>query len=207
MTGRIKAVFFDYGNVLGTFDHMKACELLSRHSKSTAKEIYDFAFLGPIGALRETGKVSPEEFFNVMLKKFNFTGLTFSEFCAIWGDIFEQNPAIEEVVAGVVSEKRPVFVLSNTEELHWKYISRLPVMQRYFFELSRQVLSFQIWRKKPDVAIFNEAIRRSGFSPSQIVYFDDAPAYAETFRGLGGNAFVYDGRTDPVGILTQGLSL
>jgi putative hydrolase of the HAD superfamily len=196
-----KAIIFDFGNVLGIFDHMKACKRLAVYAKvATAEDIYTFAMAGVCHTNREIGKMSPKEFFVVASKRFQFdTRFSFEEFCDIWGDIFSpENNGIERLLETLVSKNMPIFVLSNTEELHWLYIGRLPVMQKYFSQPERQILSFQVGARKPDVTIFKAALERSGLRARDIVYLDDVSEYVDTFHGMGGQGINYNYRVDSI---------
>lgn len=197
-----KAVVFDFGNVLGLFDHMKACKRLAVHSKiATAKDIYAFAIPSAINAERETGKMSPKEFFTRLSAEFNFdSSLSFEEFFGIWGDIFTPNKAIENIVQ-TLWQKLPIFVLSNSEEPHWQYIQQVPVMQKYFSKPEQQICSFRVGARKPDKKIFEEALNRSGLSSKEIVYIDDVPEYADAFWKMGGKVIHYDCRVDGIEML------
>jgi len=193
-----KAVIFDFGNVLGTFEHMKACQYLAHSCESTAQEIYDFAIRGTINSERETGKMPPEEFFRKMCAEFTFSNnLSFEKFSSIWGDIFSSNEAMEPIVQ-TLSQKVPIFILSNTEELHWRYIERLPTVQKYFSRPEQQILSFRVGARKPDKKIFTEGIKRSGLSPENILYLDDVREYVDTFRNMSGVGIQYNCRVDSI---------
>ncbi len=65
----------------------------------------------------------------------------------------------------------------------------------------RTIRSFDAGARKPELGIFEEGIRRTGVPLSDIIYFDDVPEYVETFRELGGNAILFNGRNDSPDVL------
>lgn len=194
-----EAVIFDFGNVLGRFDHMKACKRLAGYTKTgTAEDIYAFAMTGSHHTNRETGKMSPKEFFEIASEHFQFgKNLSFGEFCDICGDVFSpDNNGIENVLEALSQNNVPIFVLSNTEEMHWRYIERLPVMQKFFSKPEQQILSFRVGARKPDRKIFEEALKRSRLSPEEIIYVDDILEYVDAFLGMSGQGIHYNCRVD-----------
>lgn len=73
-------------------------------------------------------------------------------------------------------EGHTVYLLSNTSELHWQYclstFFKGEDIRDYF---DRLFLSYEIGLRKPDPAIFEYLIEKTGNTPSEAVYFDDLP--------------------------------
>lgn len=195
---QIRAIFFDFGNVIAKFDHMKTCEALSNasHSRLSPEEIYNRIFKSELEARYDKGEISSIDFYHAVLARTGIRDVSFLAFAELWGNIFSENRDIENVLLKIELPIERLFVLSNTNELHWRYIEKLPLMQWYFSDPWRLVRSYEIGAKKPDARIFTEALRRSRVKHEEAVFIDDIPEYVETFKKLGGNGIVYDCRRD-----------
>lgn len=198
----MKKVLFDFGNVLGFFDHSISCATLAPHSLVTNPDTFKELLFGDGHKEFERGKISPQEFYDGVVKK---TGLRipFDEFSRIYADVFCEIPGIEEIITQVPEESR--FILSNTDPLHWVQIEQLPVIRHCFRNPEQNIRSFDTGARKPELGIFEEGIRRTGAPLSDIIYFDDVPEYVETFRKLGGNAVLFNAREQSPEVLRQHL--
>lgn len=147
-------------------------------------------------------RISPIEFYSHVVAK---TGLrlSFEEFSEVYADIFSEVPGIEAIVSLVPEESR--FLLSNTDPFHWEKIRLLPVIATYFGRSQKNIRSFDTGARKPEEAIFIEAIRKTGASLSEIVYVDDVSEYVGIFKKLGGTAFTFDAHKEPVTMLRSRL--
>jgi HAD superfamily hydrolase (TIGR01509 family) len=146
--------------------------------------------------------MSPFEFHARIVQK---TGLRvpFEEFSHIYADVFSSIPGIEEIIALVPMESR--FILSNTDPLHWKRIAQLPVIEHCFRNPRQIIRSFDTGARKPELGIFEEGIRRTGVSLSEIVYFDDVSEYVEAFKKIGGTAVLFNARRQQSSVLHRHL--
>lgn len=190
----MKCIIFDFGGVIGDFNHMKSCQRLAEFSVFAAEKIYELIFKSGLEKRYDEG-LPWNEFLVEVKRVTRATGLTSKTFQEIWGDIFSPNPGIDEVLESV-NKKMKILLLSNTNEMHWRYIARLPAIKKYFSNPEQLILSFKVGVRKPDQKIFLEGIKRSGYQPNEILYVDDIAEYVDAFRKLGGNGIVYDCRVD-----------
>ena len=205
---KIKAVIFDFGNVIAGFDHHIACRRLMPFTTLSEEEIYELIFESGIEKRYDEGKISTEEFYQLVLSEIQIKEekLNLFSFGEIWSDIFSINSDIEMMLNKINSQVK-LLLLSNTNKLHWKHISRFQIMRRFFSESEELILSFRSdGFRKPDERIFLEGIRKSGYSPKEIIYVDDIPDYVEVFKKLGGEGIVYNCQTDSIRMLQNELS-
>jgi len=189
-----RAIVFDFGKVLAKFDHMKTCEGLARFSnlKLDPLEIHKIIFKEGLEKEYDSGKISSFDFFIAVRKEINASiKLNYDKFAEIWGNIFTQNDGIEELLAKIYPEIRMI-LLSNTNELHWKYIKKLSVIETFFSDPDFLVRSYKEGMRKPEPGIFHLAIKKAGCPPEQMIYIDDVPEYVNVFRDLGGHGILYD---------------
>lgn len=198
----IRAAFFDLGRVLARFDHMKTCARLAARCGLSAEEVYARIFARGLDQPYDEGRLSPDQFRRAVAAALGAAELDPAEFARAWGDIFSDNEGVEQVLERI----RPgveLFVLSNTNEGHWAYIERLPVIRRFFADPARLIRSYVVGASKPDERIYRDGISRAGVPPSQIVYVDDIEEYAEAFARMGGHGIVYNCDRHPLSVLTD----
>ncbi len=192
-----RVVVFDFGNVLAGFDHMKTCKALEKFSPFSADEIYRLIFKSDIESQYDTGQISSLEFFQSVSFAISSCNLQEYDFEYMWGDIFFENPHIMKLMNRIKSDVE-LYLLSNTNPIHWDYIRSLSVIRSYFPDPQKQVLSFQIGARKPSEKIFQEALKRAKTEPKNILYIDDISEYVEAFKKFGVNGFVYNCQKDSI---------
>jgi len=201
----IKAIIFDFGNVIGGFDHMIICRKLAKLSDYPPEEIYGLVFKSGIEKEYDEG-LPFKEFHKKVMRAINLNDkISLEEFENIWGDIFSENLKTEEVLEKIPSHIK-MFLLSNTNPVHWKQIKKLPIISRFFCNTKQQILSFKVGERKPSKKIYLEGIARTGVPINQIVYIDDNPEFVQAFIELGGNGIIYDSTKNTVEKLKQGLT-
>ena len=187
----IKVVFFDLGKVILKFDHENIIERLLSETPAAARrpdEMFRVLFDHDDGLcnLYDKGAISSRDFHGEIEDRFA-TGLSFEDFAPLWDDIFTEDEAVSRLIRRV-REKRPVFLLSNVNELHWEFAVRaFPVLS----ELDGLVLSYKIGERKPDPGIFEAALLMSGAGPGEAVFIDDLDTnvLAASSHGIHGVVF------------------
>jgi len=201
----INAIVFDFGRVIANFDHMRSCHVLSSFSSLSPEQIYQEIFNSNLEKKFDQGELSPSDFYQEVRQIIKANDkLTFTSFHEIWGNIFSENPGIRTVLEKIKPEIK-IFLFSNTNEIHWHYISQIKAIKSHFIHGKKPVLSFQIGYRKPDPRFFQEVITRCGEKPTKILYIDDISRYVEAFVKLGVHGIIYNCQTDPVEKLTKEL--
>ena len=199
-----RGIIFDWGRVLGRFDHMIFCRGAAEYSSHTPEYIYKRVIQGEVCHWYERGKVSSEEFFQhareIIQPRQGFTRVVFER---LWMDIvLGDTPYIEFLLENLSSDIAPPVILSNTSELHWKKISSLPLVRRFFPSDEQLVLSFRMGFVKPDASMFLEAIKRTGCTKEGLVYIDDIENYVNAFKKqTGGRGVVFNCEKDDINYL------
>lgn len=164
----IRLITFDLGNVLVQVDHSLFCRRLAAAAGVAPAMVYDRVFRGPLEPGFDTGQLTPLEFYARITAAFGLN-LDFAEFAAWWNDIFQPLPEMEALVAQL-ADRLSLFLLSNTNSLHFDYIrANFPVI-RYF---DRLLLSYELGCRKPEAAIYQALIEAAGLPPDQILFIDD----------------------------------
>jgi glucose-1-phosphatase len=181
----IEALVFDIGNVLVLFDwqifhdRIRAdCPNLPTEAEKQFREL----------AIRiEIGEITGQMFTEQAVRVIGFPGDE-RTFLSIWNEIFRLNVPMERTVLAL-KERFPLFLLSNTSELHLSYLTQNWDVFRHFQD---GVYSFRARCAKPDRRIFEVAIKQFGLKPENTVYIDDLAPNVDAASSLGFEAIRYD---------------
>jgi len=196
MEETMKAVIFDFGKVLGTFDKMRACRQFAETSMYPAQTIYDI-IIGRLEKELESGRMSETAFCNELLHHCKVEKLTVPDVKRIWGNIFGPNPAIDPVIDKLMAQKTPIGVLSNTNSIHWPFIEDLSVMRKLKVYGAPFTLSYREHAFKPDKDLYEAALAALGIEASETLYLDDIQEYVDAARAIGMKAEQYDCTKNP----------
>lgn len=196
------AVAFDFGNVLVSFDHMRACRALAGHSALAPERIYQLIFSSGLEARYDTGGLSSLAFFEEVTRLVGAHHLDYAKFGQLWSDIFTPVPGLEDLVARVAG-RYGSFLASNTNEIHWNRIRHMPIVGPL---AARAVLSFRIGARKPDREFFAELLRRAAVPASDILFLDDITENVTAAQAVGLRAIQYNCNTMSCDVLCRLLS-
>lgn len=174
------AVFFDIGNVLLKVNVRQAIRRLAwavgHHPLKVARYFWSSDIVDQI----ERGALEPQELYAKFREELGYSG-TFPAFSKLWCGYFELDRKGASALKAV-SERHPVYLLSNTNYLHYEFIRN-----RYSFAnlVDGAVLSYELGLRKPEPAIYRAALKIAGVSPEQAIFIDDLKDNVEAARKLG----------------------
>lgn len=189
-----KLFVFDLGNVILPFEHRQIATKLHNRSRVKAgfspPEMFNFMF--DIGAglidTYEEGLMSSEEFFERLKGRFQLD-MTFHEFAVVWNEIFKEDKEVSRAIQYLHDKGYPLFLLSNTNELHFSYIiEEYPVVHTF----DEWILSFEVGAKKPARRIYDVIFEKADVEPEEVFYIDDVREYVETAREMGVQGLVFE---------------
>ena len=187
-----KLFVFDLGNVILPFDNRQIAEKL--HARSGLKGVSPADIFGYLFDLRsgsingyEEGLSSSLEFFLDVRDRYKLR-LEFEEFGDIWNNIFRENLEVNEIIVYLKARRVPLFLLSNTNELHFTHIiGRYPIVHL----MDEWILSFEVGAKKPKKRIYDAIFERLDVRRDEVFYIDDVEEYVERARGMGMQGLVF----------------
>lgn len=160
----------DMGHVFVDFSWDEVCAgFMAKKPELTEADVADcMSYLSRLGY--ELGKISTEDFVAELNRKLGLS-LSIDEFRDIWNLSFSENSEMADLLQSL-SRKIPLYLISNTNEEHWRYLQSTYDVARHFQEL---ILSFEVGHSKSedDSYIFLEITRRSGLEPKNILLVDD----------------------------------
>jgi putative hydrolase of the HAD superfamily len=188
-----KLFVFDLGNVILPFEHRQIPAKL--HARSLAQEeccpetMFDGMFDIEEGFVNpyEEGLTTSLEFFTELKRRYRLD-MTIEEFKDIWNPIFRDDRAVNDAVLYLKEKGYPLFLLSNTNELHFSYIiEKYPIVHSF----DEWILSFEVGAKKPKRRIFEAIFEKMDVQPKEVFYIDDISRYVEVAQQLGMNGMVF----------------
>lgn len=143
----------------------------------------------------EVGAFSSTEFYNRML---TLSEKKFSEhvFKRAWNARLLDIPKHRIDLLVQLAEKYPLYLLSNTNDNHLKFILAYinetfgyPVFEKVF---KTCFYSQRLKLAKPGTAIYNEVAQQAGFDVSKTVFIDDSSANVEGAKAAGWQAIHFE---------------
>jgi len=183
----ISLFVFDLGNVILPFEHrqiaVKLHEVSRIQNRFAPDDLFRFLFERDRGFVNpyEEGRISSRDFFAKLRERYKLE-LEFEEFKDIWNNIFEEDPEVNAIITHLKNKGYPVFLLSNTNELHFSY-----VMERYpiVYSLDEWILSYEVGARKPKKKIFDAVFEKTDIARDETLYIDDIKAYVEAAKAYG----------------------
>lgn len=165
----IKAVVFDFGNVLCSFRVTAFFENLARRSSCTVDQLLGLMpEISHLAIEYESGRLTSGEFFG----KFTaLAGITISreEFITSYTTIFTPIEGTLDAIRRLNGRYR-LGLLSNTNEWHFEHSIRTVDVFPMFDAVT---LSYEIGAMKPAPVIYTDMLDKLGVPADACVYFDD----------------------------------
>jgi FMN phosphatase YigB (HAD superfamily) len=183
----IQTIIFDFGNVIGFFDHRRATRRLAQQTGLPEEMLFDTLLDFDLEDPFEAGLLTSAEVFTRLRTAWGIT-IPDALLDQTLADIFWPNPEICELVPRLRGRYR-LLLGSNTNEIHARQFRRqfADVLQH----LDHLVLSFEIGARKPKAAFFEHCHQRAGCAPEECLFIDDLEANIAGARAVGLQGLVY----------------
>ena len=178
----VKAVLFDFGNVLYNFDYQRFFDAAARSSDLSADGIREVLFGGAdsLAVQFETGRLSSDEFLARLAERARIS-LPSDGIAEIFTDIYDAHEA-NIALAFAVVEHIPAALVSNTNALHFeRFMGLTPVVAA----MSAVSLSYQVGAMKPAPAMYQRVLEQLKLVPQECVYIDDIRDYTDAASAMG----------------------
>jgi FMN phosphatase YigB (HAD superfamily) len=185
----MRTLLFDFGNVLGFFDHRIAVRQWVRYCDLNDDACCDAIFGTPLEDDYESGRISTEEFIQRGCSTLKYRGAP-EHFGKAFQDIFRPNLAICELIPTLAKHYRLVLA-SNTNDLHATHFrAQYADVLRHFSALG---LSCQAGVRKPHRKFYEYCQTLAECSPEECLFVDDLPANVKGAQAFGWNVHLYAG--------------
>ena len=193
MDKNIKNIVFDLGGVLIDLDFKSAINGLQKAGFANVKEQLQAFDREGIFQKFEVGEISADEF-RAAIRENAIVTLTDTEINNLWNLMLLEIPREKLELILDLRSKYMVYLLSNTNSIHWDYVCKNAFnyrgfrMDDYFEET---FLSYEMHLAKPDKAIFEKMLNDANLLPEETLFIDDLEANCKAAEEVGIHAHHY----------------
>lgn len=187
MDKNIKNVVFDLGGVLLNLDLQRTIDAFKEAGfEDVEKQIRAFNHQG-IFQQFEAGGITAEEFRNAIRENIQ-APLTDEEIDDYWSRMLLDIPCEKLKLILELREKYMVYLLSNTNPIHWNHVCKQAFdyhsfrVEDYFEET---YLSYEMHDAKPNKSIFEKMLSEANILPEETLFIDDSEANCQAAASLG----------------------
>lgn len=183
----IKNLLVDFGGVLINLDRERCIHNFKKLGLKEAEELLNVFHQQGIFMKQEKGLITSAEFRDSIRQTIG-KEVTDQQIDAAWNSFLMDIPSYKLDLLLKLREKYVVYLLSNTNEIHWRWSCEHAFPYRGFraedyFE--KIYLSYEMKMMKPDAGIFEAVLADAGIDPQQTFFIDDSDANCQTARTLG----------------------
>jgi len=184
---KYEAIIFDLGGVIINLDYQRTIDAFHLLGADDFQELYTQASQSSVFDDYETGKISSPHFINKLLD-FLPSGISPNKVVAAWNEMILDVPIQKIDLLDRLKSKVPIFLLSNTNEIHMDKVRRewkkttSQAMESSFHQI---YLSYQLGMRKPDQEIFQQVCSNHQLDPSKTLFIDDSIQHVEGASSYG----------------------
>ena len=187
MDSKIKNVIFDLGGVLINLDFDSCLNAFRTAGFTNIEEQIRQMQGNGVFSRFELGEISPEEFRDAIRKEAD-ESLTDRKIDDMWNLMLLNIPREKLDLLLELRERYMVYLLSNTNQIHWDYAGEEMFNYRGFraddfFEDT--FLSFKMHLAKPDKAIYEKVMKEANILPEETFFIDDSETNCRAAAALG----------------------
>ena len=187
MDKKIRNIVFDLGGVLVDLDFKAAINGLQKAGFANVKEQLQAFDCEGIFQKFEVGEMTADEFRSA-IRENSTVSLTDEEVDGLWNAMLLEVPREKLELILHLRGKYMVYLLSNTNSIHWDYVCKNAFNYRGFrvndyFE--ETFLSYEMHLAKPDKAIFEKVLEEANLLPEETLFIDDSEANCKAASELG----------------------
>ena len=186
----IKLLVFDLGGVVVSYEWDIVCKGFAQIAgisvdsfREKLKQVYQHSY--------EKGHIGTDDIVKHLNNALNLQ-LTNEQFELLWTATFDEDMQMAELLQDL-RKQMPLYLLSNTNDVHYRYIEDNFNISRHFQEL---ILSYEVGWIKPEPEIYHEILKRSGMKANQCLFIDDLEPNIKGAQAVGLHAHQFIGIDD-----------
>lgn len=184
----IKNIIFDFGGVILDIDPQLTVNEFTKLGFTDLNKVFTPEFTNDIIGKFERGILTPEVF-RKKIKAFLEIDITDQQLDYAWNSLLYDIPAERIEIIEKVKKNYQIFLLSNSNEIHYDlYVRDLQLRFGYreFDELFHKAyFSFDLHLLKPNPEIFEFIINQHGLISGETLFIDDNTENIEAAKKLG----------------------
>ncbi len=184
----IKNIIFDLGGVFMNIDFAKTNEAFAAAGLTNFKEHFTQHHATPMFELLETGKITPEEFYESFRKEV-YEFITNEQIRDAWNALLVDFPKERIVWLDEIRTKYNVYLYSNTNKIHYDSFiisfteqTGFPDFNHYF---KKAYYSHELGLRKPYPESFTHILNEQNLLAEETVFIDDTFSNIEGAQKAG----------------------
>lgn len=190
----IKNIIFDLGNVIINIDTQRTANEMQKLGFKDFEKTYSLLSQTNLFNNLEKGLITPEKFHEEINSKL-ITKVSSEKINKAWGAMLLDFPKERIELLQKLNKKYRLFLLSNTNEIHYNQYNN-DLVKQFGFGLSslfeKAYYSFELGMRKPDTEFFEYVLNDSNLNPFETLFIDDLDKNIETASRLGLNVIWID---------------
>ena len=176
MQREIKAIIFDFGNVIINIDLEKTFKAFSEISYKSVEKIKEIFRENEIFKKYETGLFDDDEFREVIRQSLGFP-LNDMEIDKAWNALLLDVPTHRIDFLEKLRLQVPIYLLSNTNSIHIlackSYFRKNYGYSNFLTLFKNSYLSYEMGLWKPDYSIYDAILKDLKLEPDEVLFLDD----------------------------------
>lgn len=184
---KIKHIIFDLGSVLLNINPLLSLDAFAKLGNISTETLKSRLKNEVIFEKYDTGEYS-DEVFRLELCRILGTTLENKSVDEAWNALLLDFPSERMHMVLDLSKNYNVFLLSNTNSIHYKSYSdtfRKKFGLQFSSLFNEEFLSFRMGMRKPDVAIYLKVLEMGRFQAAECLFIDDLLTNAEAAKSVG----------------------
>lgn len=193
---KFKNIIFDYGNVIFEINFKRTQNALFQLGITNSEEFFAHKAHNSLFDNFEMAGISEDEFRAGIRTAANNPSLTDAQIDDAWNSLLIGVSANNHDVLLTVKEKYRTFLLSNNNEIHYKwivnYIKKEFGIDNYDSFFEKAYFSQIMKLRKPNVNIFEQVIKENNLNPAETLFIDDSPQHIAGAKQAGLHTLLMD---------------
>ena len=190
----IKNIIFDLGNVIINIDPEQTAIEMKKLGFNDFEKSYSLLSQTNLFDFLEKGLIKPEQFHKEINSQLR-TEVNSEEIDKAWGAMLLDFPKERIELIQNLKKKYRLFLLSNTNEIHYNQYNN-DLINQFGFGLNslfeKAYYSFELGMRKPDANIFEYALKDADLNPSETLFIDDLEKNIDVADKMGINTIWLD---------------
>ncbi len=185
---KFKNIIFDLGNVILDIDTELSKKAFEKEGVENFDKLYTLAYQAEVFDRLEIGAISEKEFYSE-IREITGSSLSDNQIRDCWNAlIIDYNMERIEFLQKTRT-KYKTFILSNTNEIHYKLYTEI-LLKKYEVQgleslVDKAYFSHKIGLKKPDPEAFYYIINNAGIKINETLFIDDNQDHIKSAAELG----------------------
>ena len=191
MNTNIKNIIFDLGNVLVGLDWQRCIDAFSTIGIEKVAQLIKEGTTKELFFDTEVGNINSSEFYD-RVRKIGDVSTADEQILWAWNQLLTDIPDIKKQRLIALNQRYNVFLLSNTNEMHWKKCVTDDFTDAHMTEYSyfEQIfLSYKMNIAKPNRQIFERVLNVAGIEAAETLFIDDSLTNCQSAAQLGIQVF------------------